>query len=504
MRLWLIAVFILLAAQAQAVTKTVCASGCDYTELATAYAALSCGDVIQMKEPSTAGSLSYLLNKACTAGSTFTIEAFSGVNPVFNDTDSRWNSGLFYVTGDYHVLDGLTVNGTKHGNGVNLSGDHNTIQNMIFGNISTDDYPAGQNASAVMVDGGSFNIIQNSTFGDGCDHDAIQLGGTGGGYNKVLNNDITCDHGHAVAIGTSNYNLVDGNRAHYLGDLCVGAGCAGKQFLQISGGSNNSIRRNVAYDLYNRAIELDVLNQSGPNANNNLIYNNTFYNITTRGSSGNNDTVHLGTNDDSVVENCNNNVFTNNIFDKVAQQGYADASNHNIALMFYYTVENDLGDDLTELSTTYDWRGNWFKNNVIRVYYSGSYQPDAPYAVTYANSPPPSYVPTFTISAFNGVGSQAGNITTDPEFVSTNTGIANWWHLQGTSDLIDGGLAVTDTNGSYVESNYPGFGWSSLTYGGAAPDIGAFEAGVSDKTVTVGVGSQTITLGAGTVTVVIP
>ena len=103
----------------------------------------------------------------------------------------------------------------------------------------------------------------------------------------------------------------------------------------------------------------------------------------------------------------------------------------------------------------------------MRPYYSGAYQPSNAEAIYYTNAGG-TYHAGWSVAAVNGIGSMAGNITSDPLFASTNTATLNWWHLQPSSPAIDGGVVVNDPNASTG-------GWSQLTYNGSAPDIGAFE-----------------------------
>jgi hypothetical protein len=71
----------------------------------------------------------------------------------------------------------------------------------------------------------------------------------------------------------------------------------------------------------------------------------------------------------------------------------------------------------------------------------------------------------------------AGNVGGDPKLASESpdTYGTGWWYLRSGSACIDSGIAVVDSNGIAAEAVAPGYGWSNLTYGGVAPDIGAYE-----------------------------
>ena len=462
--------FVLGTSATHAATVTVCASGCNYTSVSSAYSARACGDTIQVNITGALTEASQiLLNKACTAGSPITIVAGNGYSPVLSPTDTEWLDGAVRITGAYHVWDGIKVYNVPHGNGLVLVGDHNTIQNTVVDRISYTDWPAGQNAGGIRVVGSS-NVVQNNTVGDS-DHGAIEIDGTvtTPQYNQILNNTIKTAYGHGVWVGGigAKYNLIDGNDISDCGSLCVGSGCGSKNGIEISGGQNNSVRRNVVHDIYNRAMELSSYSGLTLTTTGNWIYSNTFYNITTRSTDGTTPFFIVMSQGCAGCVTANNHIY-NNIADKVGQRVNTDYFNLHVGVAHYYTTEPDAGNNLTEL-TANDWNGNVLVNNIIRLYYSGAYHLSDATAIYYTNAGS-SYHTGWTPEGVNGIGSMAGNITSDPLFTSTDTSTAHWWYPQAGSPAINGGVVVTDPNAAAG-------GWPQLTYSGSAPDIGAFQSG---------------------------
>lgn len=229
----------------------------------------------------------------------------------------------------------------------------------------------------------------------------------------------------------------------------------------MSGARNNSIRRNILFDLYNRGIEISSYSAATEQSINNWIYNNTFFNVTTRNDTGSNHAwIVLGTGGVATKIVTGNRIY-NNIAEKVAQRNASDLSART-AIWYYYPYEQDLGDTLEELSITNDWRNNHLKNNCIRPYNPATSQyDDLATAVQYTNTG--AYTPEWTVTDVNGVGSQSGNIRSDPLFTSTNTATEHWWYLQAGSPCLGTGIAVTDPNAATG-------GWSNIS----TPNIGAY------------------------------
>jgi hypothetical protein len=285
----------------------------------------------------------------------------------------------------------------------------------------------------------------------------------------VLNNVINGRYGHGISILYPNtkYNLIDGNQISNIGTL---ANDRGKNGVQVSGGSNNTFRRNVFYNLYNRGIEINAYSSATSPIQNNWFYNNTFYNIG-RGpaNSGSQPWILCGIGG-AGSRVLTGNKFYNNIADRVGQNPASGwVGNPYAAFIHGYVQENDAGDTENEVINNSNFNGNILKNNTIRVFYNGSYQLTTGSAIHY-NSAQSNLQLNFSVTDLNNKGSNSGNTTADPQFASSNTNVANWWHLQDDSDLIDKGTVISDPNASTG-------GWAQLNYSGSAPDIGAYESG---------------------------
>lgn len=440
------------------------------TNVQSVYNNASCGDTIELHFDA-AYNGAWIFNKSCTAQYPLTVRNGQGHTPIVISTAARFSNAV-EISGNYNTVDGIVIRDVYHGLAIYVRGNNNIVQNCIIDNIDYNNIALGAGADAILVVGES-NIISNNYIGD-ADHGAIRLGDQYGSitrFNQILSNTIINRYGHGISIISNQaaYNLIDGNRIEDCGSL---SNMANKNGIQISGGRNNSIRRNIFYNLYNRGVEVSSYSNATNSTNNNWIYNNTFFNISTR-SSGTSPAswIVLGTgNVNPGTKYTTDNHFYNNIAEKVAQYNHVDIG-VRVAFFYYYPYEQDLGDNLSELTTTNDWRNNWLRNNDIRPYNRGtSSYDDLAGGIRYTGS---AYTGTWTITAVNGLGSQSGNIRQDPRFASTNTGAANWWYLQSDSPCIDAGIIVNDPNAAIG-------GWSQLTYAGSAPDIGAYEyAGVN-------------------------
>jgi len=405
-----------------------------------------------------------VLDKICTSGNEIVIQAKEGETPTIERTLTDWVF-LIHITGDYHILRGFHIGELGDGNGIEISGNHNIIENNIFDDIDTEHMLDGSQGEGIRINGGNYNIIKNNIFYDVA-HSAITIENSGS-YNQILNNTINNNYGHGISLLTSGvtYNLVDGNIIH-IGSLS--SANHQKSAIQVSGASHNSFRRNVIYDIYTRAVELSTYGAVGNTATDNWFYNNVFYNITTRpDETGNNAWVEISANYGGVND-ISNNVFINNIADRVAQQTCSEyATNHiRSAWILGYFYENDAGDSESELINN-DWNGNILKNNVIRVYHDGSYDLSAPQAIYYM------YTTSggghddlyYSVEGVNGIGSMSGNRVDDCKFVDPEN---HDFHLQADSPCIDAGIVVNDPNAAIG-------GWEQLSYNGDAPNIGAYE-----------------------------
>jgi len=460
-------------------TRTVCPSGCTGTDVQTVYNNSACGDIIELHFDTLYDGY-WIFNKTCTAGNAITIKKGANRTPGITYPHTGYVD-IIRLSGSYNIVDGIRIRDNVSGPAIYITGHHNTVQNCTLDNISYGSQDLANNADSIYICGGQYNIIQYNAIGDG-NHGAILLGGyenqcLNTRYNQILNNTITHQHGHGISIlnSTASYNLIDGNKISLSGSACpIGnSGCGSKNAFQLSGSSYNSFRRNVVFDIMNRGVELDTYG-SFASATNNWFYNNTFYNIPS--SSRDNDNAAwvsiVGNRNPSAVSN---NRFYNNIADKVGQ-GYVRTSGYvgqpyYVVWMLHYNYPTDAGHSLATLVSN-DWNGNFIKNSIIRPYQNGAYNLGYDRAIVYSTwAGGSSYGDFNAVTGVNsGHGSMANLSSSDPKFTSTNTSIANWWHLQADSPCIDAGILVNDPNASIG-------GWSQLSYAGAAPDIGAYEYG---------------------------
>ncbi len=466
--------------QIQAATYTICSSGCDYTDIQFGYNASSCGDAIIVNDSRNydyANGLS--LNKSCTATNAIIVSAGSGYSPSISRIAQGGWINMISVSGNYNILDGFAVGPQGRGNGVEITGAHNTIKNNRFDDICTEYIPSGSSCECLRINGGSDNIVQDNTYED-CNHSAICVEGLGGvmsQYNKILDNVIISRYGHGINIAGAGvqYNLFDGNKVSLCGTESDQS--HQKSAVQFSGVSHNTLRRNVIYDINRRGIEISTYGAVGPVARDNWIYNNTFYNITTNvsGRASVASPNYNGANDFWVeisagyggINDVSNNKFYNNIADKVGQglvvDDYVGGSFYGVWSLGYF-FENDAGSNIEVVGNNFN--DNILKNNIIRPYFNDQYHLNYDHSVYYMSAIP-DWV-GWTVSMINGKGLMSDNIAGDPLFFSTNTAIQNWWHLQPGSVAIDAGISINDPNGTVG-------GWSQLMYSGNAPDIGAYE-----------------------------
>lgn len=472
-------------------TLTVCPSRCTGTNVQTVYNSANCGDTIELHFDTLYDGY-WVFNKICTSANPITIKKGAGRNPGITYPHTGYTD-VIAIGGSYNIIDGIIIRDNVSGPAIRITGKNNTVKNCALDNICYGDRDLANNSDSIWICGGERNVIKNSTIGDG-NHGAIMIGGDEGQcpntrYNQILNNTITQRHGHGVSLlssGTS-YNLIDGNKISLSGSECPisNSGCASKNAIQLSGASYNSFRRNVIYDIMNRGVELDSY-ATYSTASNNWFYNNTFYNIPS--SNRNNDASGWVT----IVANYGgannvvNNRFYNNIADKVGQgyvmrYGYVGQP-YYVVWILHYNYPTDAGHSHAELVSN-DWNGNYIKNSVIRPYNNGSYNLNFDHAIVYSSAVGGSGYGDFnTVMGVNtGHGSMANLLTSDPLFISTNTSVPNWWHLQEKSPCIDAGIIVNDPNAATG-------GWSQLPYSGSAPDIGAYESGLSPSAVAAPTG----------------
>lgn len=283
---------------ASAATISVCSSGCNYTTIVSAYSAASCGDTIELHVDGHHDETSISLNKTCTISTPITLKMGTGYTGHVINSDIDCGT-VVTISGQYNIWE-IGIEDVPHCETIKITGDHNTIQNAVFANNGYNDQPAAQTSDTIMIYS-SYNTIQNCTFGNSGHGDIDMFDNYGAytvRYNKILNNVFHDHYGESISFigGNTQYNLAEGNYITDCGSLCVGGGCASKSCFQISGARNNSIRKNVVFDAYNRAMEISSYSAATVNSTGNWVYNNTFYNITSRtAGAGNFSFITLGT-----------------------------------------------------------------------------------------------------------------------------------------------------------------------------------------------------------------
>jgi hypothetical protein len=312
-----------------------------------------------------------------------------------------------------------------------------------------------------------------------CNHGAMEIeiqrpSGHPARYMRIIGNVIEQHYGGGIYMPfNAHHNLVENNIITHCGETTD----FGKPGIQLSG-SENTVRGNVIYNPMNQPLRLEAQTAIGFNyiTDNNLIYNNTFF-----GSRYN-----LGILVKNISDpNCSaeGNLFANNILYRSTGQ-VEDSGGREAEMTIDLYGANDQHNWCDPnangcLPNGTHWGGNAFLNNLIRRNAEGG---DYPRLVLWARDA--TYGGGWTewslpeLSA-NDPTAWSGNIGLDPIIRSEDPdgyGLTNgWWRLSEGSPAIDAGVPVNDNLGAYVESLYPGYGWSNRPYGGAAPDMGAYE-----------------------------
>jgi hypothetical protein len=323
-------------------------------------------------------------------------------------------------------------------------------------------------------------LIQNNRISR-CNHGAMEVeitrpDGHASRYNRIIGNVIEQYYGGGIYLPiNAHHNLIEGNVIAHCGETTS----FGKPAIQLSG-SNNTIRKNVIHNPMNQPIRLEAQRVIGfvYIADDNLVYNNTIFGCRySLGIAVNN------TSDPSC--SVENNMFFNNIFygstGEVEDSGGREAE---VTVDLYQSNELHNWCDPNASGCLPDgthWGGNLFLNNCIRRNDLGESYPqlvlwarDATYGGGWTQ---------WSLSLVQGSDPVAwmGNIGSNPLIMSEDPdsyGIDNgWWYLRETSPCIDAGIVVSDANGATVQTMYPGYGWGTLPYSGAAPDMGAYEFG---------------------------
>ncbi|MFH1366792.1 MAG: FG-GAP-like repeat-containing protein [Patescibacteria group bacterium] len=427
---------------------------------------------------------------------------------INNSQHVTFKNGEIAGSETYRTLAGIQIQ----------SSDYTTVENSYLHDFTPptgcDDWPrtcteAGWqqgDGEALYVYDSDFLLVQNNRV-EKCNHACISI--TNGAnayvgscrYARIKNNFVDARRGGGVYLtGNAEYSLVEGNIIVHAGDTTSKS----KSGLFINS-SNSTIRRNVIYSPLGGGLDLSANNAHTTafpvySSNNNLIYNNTVF------GAGQGYAGSWSTPDDSggynlsvFVQNCRtacsvaDNTFANNIFYKSTNGKAWFSSSHtayepeiDIDLSVSNNTNNWLEpDDASTTPTSTHWGGNKFYNNIVRratdgladedviVWLRSIWPTQQPYSINKIQNEDP-------VAWQNNLGADPLLISEDPDGFGLNNG---WWRLKSGSPAIDGGRAINDSHGAYVETLYPGYGWSDLSYTGLTLDIGAAEYEASVLTV---------------------
>lgn len=175
-------------------TKTICASGCDYSTLEAADQDAQPGWLIKIK----AGTYSPTSwNSSGTSGNEIVIEAFGNGNAIIDCN----GSSQFGIRGSYIIIDGgqdkLLI---FDGGGLETykkplrfyGGDHITISRVIVRNIGQDSGAFG--GANIEIDG-DYAKIYNSIITNSC---SVGIYGVNGKYHEIRNNLIYNNEGSGI------------------------------------------------------------------------------------------------------------------------------------------------------------------------------------------------------------------------------------------------------------------------------------------------------------------
>ncbi len=382
--------------------------------------------VFQAKPGDTVTITSTTENNTILLGTNYVV--VDGINVDNSDGDYR-----VYITGSRNALVNCEIDGAGSSwDTVNTSGDYNLIHYCYIHDSGTsgadDGYACTQNAA-------DRNIVQYTNISRG-GHDT-GLTQNGSDYNKWLNNLHDGGWGlgwECTGSPASQYNLVEGSVIKDVLANYTTSNTSDKPGIELSS-NYNTIRRNSIYDgisssypntRYSPGVEISQ--QLGTAASNNLVYNNTIYH-----NSGPAITM--------FDSNQRNNTIKNNII--------------------YYNSDPVPSDGDGPLDRTIflaeNYAGTTITNNLILFKNWSTLVEDPNHAIC--------------VKGWGGTAKSVADADTDwVEFSSNYSFTPNFideaireFHLQSTSQAIDAGVQVPDST------------WGTLGYDGLAPDIGAFE-----------------------------
>lgn len=324
-------------------------------------------------------------------------------------------------------------------------------------------------------------LISRNTFGN-ANHAAISVAkldtdSQPSRYIKIVNN--RCDNrwgGGFYLANATEYSLLEGNVVVHCGETTTKT----KGAFYVAG-PHNTVRRNVAYVPQHDAIGIKAAGWGGTCqiTDSTLLYNNTFFGC--KGQS-----VLILVNNTGAYSCATAHNWGSQIANNILYKSWGvtpDVGNREAELSLYLYDSNEPNNWIdpdargTSPASTH-FGGNKFYHNVIR---KDGHPPDWNQAVVYVEDADYGGISTFSLGGLESLDPVAwfANTGADPMLMSESPDsyglFDGWWRLRSNSPCIDSGARIRDTNGSYVESLYPGYGWRDLSFAGTAPDIGAHE-----------------------------
>lgn len=265
---------------------------------------VTCGQVLIVKGgdyPSDQLSM----GQVCSAESKVVVLVSPGDKAIITSAPANADN-VVVLAGAYIVVDGLIAASSSAQNGdydISIRGNHNALfgvethpfvvpaakggvavrgdHNLVYGSYLHDAFspdatqnPSGNGGFVLTLEGiaSTNNVIWSNHLTRG-GHD-VSLCIRGCSYNRWLNNIMDGGWGMAwEAIDNSQFNLVEGSFIKDVGQLVSFY----KPSIEVSHG-HNTIRRNIAVNGKNVALEVSALNGGSTTAHS-LIYNNIFYNV---------------------------------------------------------------------------------------------------------------------------------------------------------------------------------------------------------------------------------
>ena len=427
------------------------------------------GDTVYLRQGKYVDDYFKAFNKN-TSSRPITIKAFKNEKPVIQSSgiygaiifvkDASWyifdglefvdcsaQSGVYFVSESTNIVIRNTRIINTKGTPVKLRKTTDSVVEKSYFDTAGSPERAGEGDLMTLL-GSSRNVIRNNYFTRG-GHYAVVLmryENIYSRFNKIQNNRIEQHWGGGIGLVLgSEFNLIEGNMISYVGEEVVGYPKVGIQLTA----SNNSVRNNTIYATARRdaGIYFGAYDYYGTiqNSENNVVYNNTLYQI---GGEG------LSFTQKAKASNSNNKIFNNVIYKASYGGPYPGGGvprgNYDIWIDTYHAERNW---DVFPNGNVF--RNNWHQSTVDVAYVKKAGQQSGQWGRSI------SLVEKLFPDNF------AGNLISDddPQFLDESK---NRFELRKNSPLIDKGIVVDDYNGKKG-------GWGNLSYCGKAPDIGAFE-----------------------------